>query len=62
MVEPPAWYLLARDRATGEARLFRTDRIARPQVLADLSFRPNLAELHRQWRAQREVSRREAAE
>lgn len=49
MTEPPAWYILARDRESGEPRLFRTDRIARPRLLRDQPFRADIAELQRQW-------------
>jgi predicted DNA-binding transcriptional regulator YafY len=40
-VEPPVWYVLARDVDKGEPRTFRMDRIARPRILEDLAFRPD---------------------
>ena len=42
LVETPVWYLLARDVDKGEPRTFRMDRIARPKLLRDVSFRPDL--------------------
>lgn len=63
MVEAPAWYLLARDLANGEARLFRMDRIRSPQ-LEGTTFKPDIEALSREifesWRRMREVSKRGA--
>lgn len=42
-VETPVWYVLARDVEKGAPRTFRMDRIARPRVLPEISFRPDLA-------------------
>lgn len=42
LVEPPVWYILARDVEKGEPRTFRMDRIARPRILAEVTFRPDL--------------------
>jgi predicted DNA-binding transcriptional regulator YafY len=42
LVEPPVWYVLARDIVKGEPRTFRMDRIARPRLLPDVVFRPDL--------------------
>lgn len=42
LVEPPVWYLLARDISNGGARTFRMDRIAAPEVMDGLRFRPDL--------------------
>jgi predicted DNA-binding transcriptional regulator YafY len=42
LVEPPVWYLLARDVDKAEARMFRMDRIARPRLLPEIVFRPDL--------------------
>jgi predicted DNA-binding transcriptional regulator YafY len=41
LVEPPVWYLLARDLDKKAARMFRMDRIKHPSVLAD-RFEPDL--------------------
>jgi predicted DNA-binding transcriptional regulator YafY len=41
LVEPPVWYVLARDVDKNEPRTFRMDRIARPRILADVTFRPD---------------------
>lgn len=43
LVEPPVWYVLARDVDKGEPRTFRMDRISRPRILAAILFRPDLA-------------------
>jgi predicted DNA-binding transcriptional regulator YafY len=43
LVQPPVWYVLARDVESGEGRTFRMDRIARPRLLSEVSFRPDLA-------------------
>lgn len=42
LVEPPVWYVLARDVDKAEPRTFRMDRIARPRILADVAFSPDL--------------------
>ena len=42
LVDTPVWYLLARDVTKGEPRTFRMDRIARPRLLPDIRFRPDL--------------------
>ncbi|MFN7131358.1 MAG: helix-turn-helix transcriptional regulator [Myxococcales bacterium] len=42
LVEPPVWYVLARDVDKGEPRTFRMDRISRPRVLPQVVFRPDL--------------------
>jgi predicted DNA-binding transcriptional regulator YafY len=41
LMEPPVWYLLARDVDKGEPRTFRMDRIAQPQLDPALRFRPS---------------------
>jgi predicted DNA-binding transcriptional regulator YafY len=41
LVEPPVWYILARDLDKGEPRTFRMDRIASPRLLPDHHFRPD---------------------
>jgi predicted DNA-binding transcriptional regulator YafY len=61
MVELPAWYLLARDRANGEPRMFRFDRIGRAEVLAE-RFDPNLGALHVQRLAQKAAEDRRRRE
>ena len=42
LAEPPVWYVLARDVDKQEPRMFRMDRIARPRLLRELTFRPDL--------------------
>jgi predicted DNA-binding transcriptional regulator YafY len=42
LAEPPVWYVLARDVDKAEPRMFRMDRIARPRLLPDVVFRPDL--------------------
>jgi predicted DNA-binding transcriptional regulator YafY len=42
LVEPPVWYLLARDIGKGAARTFRMDRITNPAILGTWRFRPDL--------------------
>jgi len=42
LVQTPVWYVLARDVDKGEPRMFRMDRIARPRILPDVVFRPDL--------------------
>ena len=58
LVETPAWYLLTRDAESGDARMFRMDRIRRPRVLPERRFRPDFEGVHRQAAEQR---RRESA-
>jgi predicted DNA-binding transcriptional regulator YafY len=41
LVEPPVWYLLARDVEKRAPRMFRMDRIEAPAVLDDLRFTPD---------------------
>jgi len=48
LVQPPVWYLLARDLDKGEPRTFRMDRIGRPRALPEVQFRPDLAVLDAQ--------------
>lgn len=48
LVEPPVWYVLARDVDKGEPRTFRMDRISRPRLLPELVFRPDLQVLKAQ--------------
>jgi predicted DNA-binding transcriptional regulator YafY len=56
LVEPPVWYILARDVEKGEPRMFRMDRIARPRLLSEIAFRPDVRILevqlvdHERWR------------
>jgi predicted DNA-binding transcriptional regulator YafY len=47
-VEPPVWYVLARDVDKGEPRTFRMDRIARPRIIEDIVFRPDAAVIQTQ--------------
>jgi predicted DNA-binding transcriptional regulator YafY len=54
LLEAPAWYILARDTATAEARMFRMDRVRRARVLPDRKFKPDFEGLRRQAHAQRE--------
>jgi len=42
LVQTPVWYVLARDVDKGEARMFRMDRIARPWLVRDIGFRPDI--------------------
>ena len=48
LVEPPVWYVLARDADKGEPRTFRMDRISRPRILPDVVFRPDVAVIRAQ--------------
>ncbi len=61
LVEPPAWYVLARDTATGAARMFRMDRIRSARVLPQRGFVPDFDGLWRQaqaeWAAERTKQR-----
>ena len=41
LVVTPLWYVLAKDLAKGEPRLFRMDRITRPALLPEVEFRPD---------------------
>jgi predicted DNA-binding transcriptional regulator YafY len=42
LVEPPVWYVLARDVDKNVPRTFRMDRIARPRLLREITFRPDV--------------------
>jgi predicted DNA-binding transcriptional regulator YafY len=42
LVEPPVWYVLGRDIDKAEPRTFRMDRIARPRLLPEIAFRPDI--------------------
>jgi len=48
LVQPPVWYLLARDLDKGEPRTFRMDRISRPRALPEVRFQPDLSVLEAQ--------------
>ncbi len=48
LVQPPVWYVLARDIDKGEPRTFRMDRIARPRLLHDIAFRPDVSVIQAQ--------------
>ena len=48
LVQTPVWYVLARDLDKGEPRMFRMDRISRPRLLPDITFRPDLQVLQAQ--------------
>ena len=48
LVEPPVWYILARDLDAEEPRTFRMDRIGRPRLLRDASFRPDFSVIESQ--------------
>ena len=41
-MDTPVRYVLGRDVDKGEPRTFRMDRIARPRLLRDVVFRPDL--------------------
>jgi predicted DNA-binding transcriptional regulator YafY len=45
LVQPPVWYLIARDIEKGEFRTFRMDRISQPRLLRQQRFRPDRAAL-----------------
>jgi len=49
LVETPVWYVLARDVEKAEPRTFRMDRIARPRLLKDVVFRPDLRLIQSQF-------------
>lgn len=57
LVEPPVWYVLARDVDKGEPRMFRMDRISRAKTIPDARFVPDFAVIDAQvpdrvrWRA-----------
>ncbi|HEU4405486.1 MAG TPA: WYL domain-containing protein [Polyangiaceae bacterium] len=40
-MQPPVWYVLARDVEKGEPRMFRMDRIARPAEVRAHAFAPD---------------------
>ncbi len=42
LVQPPVWYVLARDVDKGEARMFRMDRVLRPRLLPEVAFSADL--------------------
>lgn len=42
LVQTPVWYILGRDVDNAEPRTFRMDRIARPRILPQIVFRPDL--------------------
>jgi len=42
LVQTPVWYVLARDLDKQEPRMFRMDRIARPRILKDVAFQPDM--------------------
>jgi predicted DNA-binding transcriptional regulator YafY len=42
LVHTPVWYVLARDVEKNEPRTFRMDRITRPRILREISFRPDI--------------------
>jgi predicted DNA-binding transcriptional regulator YafY len=48
LVELPAWYVLARDTATGAARLFRMDRIRGARAVPERAFSPHFAAVLRE--------------
>jgi predicted DNA-binding transcriptional regulator YafY len=48
LVEPPVWYVLARDVDKREPRTFRMDRISRPRILENIPFRPDLTVIQEQ--------------
>jgi predicted DNA-binding transcriptional regulator YafY len=48
LVEPPVWYVLARDVDKRKPRTFRMDRISRPRVLPDIVFRPDVSVIRAQ--------------
>jgi predicted DNA-binding transcriptional regulator YafY len=41
LMEPPVWYILARDVDKDEPRTFRMDRIAQPRIETTFRFRPS---------------------
>jgi predicted DNA-binding transcriptional regulator YafY len=48
LVEPPVWYIVARDIDKAAPRTFRMDRIASPRLLPEHRFRPDAAILDAQ--------------
>lgn len=48
LAEPPVWYVLARDVDKAEPRTFRMDRIARPRLLPDVRFEPDVCVIQAQ--------------
>lgn len=48
LVQTPVWYVLARDVDKGEPRTFRMDRIARPRILRELAFSPDISVIQAQ--------------
>lgn len=48
LVEPPVWYIVARDVDKGEPRTFRMDRISNPRLVPEHAFRPDPAVLDAQ--------------
>jgi predicted DNA-binding transcriptional regulator YafY len=53
LIEAPAWYILARDTASGAARIFRMDRIRRATALPERRFVPDFEGLRQQALEQR---------
>jgi predicted DNA-binding transcriptional regulator YafY len=43
LVQPPVWYVLARDLERGAPRMFRMDRLSHPRLLRDVRFRADAA-------------------
>lgn len=48
LVQTPVWYVLARDVDKDEPRTFRMDRIARPRILKEVAFRPDMSVIRAQ--------------
>ncbi len=48
LVQSPVWYVLARDVDKAEPRMFRMDRISRPRILSDITFRPDIVVIQTQ--------------
>lgn len=42
LVQPPVWYVLARDLDRGVPRMFRMDRMTRPRLLTSVRFSPDM--------------------
>lgn len=42
LVQTPVWYVLSRDVDKDEPRMFRMDRVSRPRLLQEISFRPDI--------------------
>lgn len=49
LVEPPAWYLLTRDRGKNAPRMFRMDRIRRPRIEEGVPFTPDFEGLKAEY-------------